>query len=485
MENLKPIYFHMGCKRTLLSIGLIALIMATSLPCCCYASVTGGYMLVGTNFLEYIRITQTHDKLNGYVQSIKADLSKSEGFSVQKLHITGDISGSNFSLHGDKLDRITGGGIQECEGFLKGGKLHLHFPSSDGQTVAVIFTQAQSGTWNHMVIAFQQKQRAATYRRKWSNALYERLNTVIQGYQDAEQKYESVSNKLPSEQADLDRLREQERKASAETVKIQDVLNGVNDKLNTYITAVESSDMNSKSLETARKTIGEACASAVTSCDESASICDLSDVSGELLSAKGEFKNVEDELNKSDEELAEVQRDQKYAENHRQHALNNLRHAENSLRHVENSLRHTENDLNYVGNHIRAAEEEFENDKTDIEVQSKRMIEDSNEQRYLARKKILNFLHSLDNGDIVVGVAAPNAAVRFHPDEQAGIYWCDDKPRLIGILISDTDWYPVLLEDGTIGWIQAKSVKVITGNANTKNSPISKSTKYPVKKKRN
>src|SRR5205807_1538884 len=81
-----------------------------------HASITGAYMHSGSTEIDYVSITQTGQKLSGYLQSVRMDLTAQGGRVPQHLRFVGEIDGSSFNLHAEALERFFGGGLGDCSG---------------------------------------------------------------------------------------------------------------------------------------------------------------------------------------------------------------------------------------------------------------------------------------------------------------------------------------------------------------------------------
>ena len=259
----------------------------TLISCNSPASISGQYMHQGNSDLECLTVTQSQQKLSGYVQALSSDFSKPSGYIVKTMRFEGEIDGSAFTLHGSDLEQLLGNGLQDCSGKYLSQGLKLLVPSSNGQTSELAFNRSSAEQWNKAVATFGHKcKHAQTWNEwraglTWANSFWqtegsrmekettelsqkkqentEALKSLEEKRMDAEKKLDlanqNEADAKSNAQSALERLREAAQilrdhpsNSNQENVnKLQSVFNDASSKLNDARYEVQSAkyDLNS------------------------------------------------------------------------------------------------------------------------------------------------------------------------------------------------------------------------------------------------
>jgi hypothetical protein len=174
------------------SLSLIAFAVFTT---CSRADISGTYIHKEAPQIAYMTVTQTGQKLTGYIQLVDRDPSKAEGFLVRQMPFTGQMSGGSFTAEGT---------FGLASGTAKGGGLTLHFPQANGQTSTTSFQRASAASWNTTVVAFENRCRSDARRELWKTSLRAHMNALSDRYQGLINSTTNFSNRIERDQKQID-----------------------------------------------------------------------------------------------------------------------------------------------------------------------------------------------------------------------------------------------------------------------------------------
>jgi hypothetical protein len=176
------------------------------LTCVVWADISGKYAHADKAGVTLLTVMRTGQALSGYIDSVSEDLNQSAGYVVKHGRFTGEISGSNFTIHSAVLDSLFVGGINDCSGAYNPGNVKLSWQASNGQQVIANFSPVSTEHWNAIVITFRRICFLDNLHRKCELALRAHIANLSKSYQGSRAELESITKVRPLRGSERDEL---------------------------------------------------------------------------------------------------------------------------------------------------------------------------------------------------------------------------------------------------------------------------------------
>ena len=465
-------------------------------------NVTGGYMHKASSSLIYLRLTQVKTTIEGFAQVVSADSNKPQGYSIDTLHIVGDIDGMAISLHGNTMDQIVGHGIRQCEGEITQKSIKLSFPESDGQIHVLVFLPVTVTKWNNTVHVFEKRMGIYAYARKWERSLYAHKRELLS----------DIIVSAASIKDDSNTLTKKEKALSGASMRKNETIA----KLTTANAQFEKAKANRDTAKQLAENIGkegkQACEMANTAekneqlalnaVDKTSNILQkaenkLQDAENQLRYANNEIERVNngngngnsadatkakgtamllveesknevqlkrEQQTKSDNDYKITVANEKEANNKANDLSQKSANANYAMSQAEYQVNCAEYGVTSEKYNADRAQENYTKLQEEIQSLDKTIQEDDNrnreawnEMRYLT-DHLTSSLKSLAAGNITLGIVKSGTSIMAQPSSSAKHLKYVAAKEKVYILPIQTDWLPVLLPEGTIGWIGSKSI---------------------------
>lgn len=468
----------------------------------------------------YLRLTQAKATVSGYAQIVTADSNASQGYKVLTLHVIGEIDGNSLSLHGDTLDQLFGKGIRQCEGAVSKGRLSLSFPENDGQTSIIIFSPITAADWNQAVQIFKHQQVQRAYARKFIKAMKNHIIELEDNYRMAANDIVEGTGQFPTIAKAVKAAQLKKEQADAKLLKMKEALTVAKDKLKSTRQIAEAAAVttNKYDAEENREKANDANAAATqanndmtiaendvqSASNEVANAendvnCAASDLKslkndqfatiGSVATAQNNLKQANIKLGKMKEALAAAKEKLKnaqqlakdaeitvkyYAKLNKENANNereaetiarkanyDMRDADYDERGAEYDVRSAEYDVKSAEYDLKSAKNELRSINATVAAAQEMRLAINEERKRLTPDTIKVPLTKLAQGIIIIGMVVKPTKVMSRPDPNSIVLEEEKAMEELPILPTAADWFPVLLCNGGIGWVEAKAVRLV------------------------